>query len=155
MVQCNIVTRQNNRPQTGGNGWKLKQYDHYLPAIDKIQSHGVSVNGCFILGLDSDDPGIFETTRDFIEKSQLLEAQITFLTPFPGTRLYQRLKGEGRLLKDVFWDRCTLFDINFQPKNMTVAQLENGLTWLGSQVYSEEAYNRRKMHYKQIVKNLI
>ncbi len=134
------------------NGWKLKQYDHYLSAIDKIQSHGVSVNGCFILGLDSDTPDIFETTRDFIEKSQLLEAQITFLTPFPGTRLYQRLKREGRLLKDVFWDRCTLFDINYVPKNMTVAQLENGLTWLGSQVYSEEAYNRRKIHYKQIIK---
>ena len=133
-------------------GWKLKQYDHYLSAIDNIQSHGVSVNGCFILGLDSDTPDIFETTRDFIEKSQLLEAQITFLTPFPGTRLYQRLKREGRLLKDVFWDRCTLFDINYVPKNMTVAQLENGLTWLGSQVYSEEAYNRRKIHYKQIIK---
>lgn len=134
------------------NDWKLKQYDCYLSAIDKIQSNGVSVNGCFILGLDSDEPGIFEKTRDFIEESQLLEAQITFLTPFPGTRLYQRLKREGRLLKDVFWDRCTLFDINFVPKNMTVEQLENGLAWLGSQIYSEEAYNRRRIHYKQIVK---
>ncbi len=134
------------------NGWKLKQYDYYLSAIDRIQSHGVSVNGCFILGLDSDDPGIFEKTRDFIEESQLLEAQITFLTPFPGTRLYQRLKREGRLLKDVFWDRCTLFDINFVPKNMTVEQLENGLAWLGSQIYSEAAYNHRIMRYKQIVK---
>ena len=137
------------------NGWKLKQYDYYLSAIEKIQSYGVSVNGCFVLGLDSDEPSIFEKTRDFIEKSQLLEAQITFLTPFPGTRLYQRLKREGRLLKDIFWDRCTLFDVNFMPKNMTVKQLENGLAWLGSQVYSEEAYNRRIMHYKQIVTNFI
>jgi radical SAM superfamily enzyme YgiQ (UPF0313 family) len=137
------------------NDWKLKQYDSYLLAIEKIQSHGVSVNGCFILGLDSDDPGIFEKTREFIEKSQLLEAQITFLTPFPETRLYQRLKREKRLLKEIFWDRCTLFDINFVPKNMTVEQLENGAVWLSSQIYSEEAYNRRMKHYKQIVKNLI
>jgi radical SAM superfamily enzyme YgiQ (UPF0313 family) len=136
------------------NDWKLKQYDSYLTAIEKIQSYGVSVNGCFILGLDSDDPSIFEKTRDFIEKSQLLEAQLTILTPFPGTRLYQRLKREGRLINEVFWDRCTLFDINFIPKNMTVEQLENGGVWLGSQVYSEEAYKGRIKHYKQIVKNL-
>ncbi len=137
------------------NDWKSKQYDSYLSSIEKIQSHGISVNGCFILGLDSDDPGIFEKTRDFIEKSQLLEAQITVLTPFPGTRLYQRLKTEGRLLKEIYWDRCTLFDVNFVPKNMSVEQLENGLAWLGSQIYSEEAYSRRKRHYKQIVRNLV
>ena len=136
------------------NDWKLKQYDLYLSAIDKIQSYGVSVDGCFILGLDSDNQSIFEKTRDFIEKSQLLEAQITILTPFPETRLYQRLKREGRLLKEIYWDRCTLFDINFVPKNMTVEQLEDGLAWLGSEIYSEEAYNRRIDHYKQIVKNL-
>jgi len=136
------------------NDWKLKQYNSYLSAIEKIQSHGVSVNGCFILGLDSDDFSIFEKTRDFIEKSQLLEAQITVLTPFPGTRLHQRLQKEERLLKEIFWDRCTLFDVNFVPKNMTVEQLEDGLSWLGSQIYSEQAYNRRKEHYKEILKNL-
>jgi radical SAM superfamily enzyme YgiQ (UPF0313 family) len=84
-----------------------------------------------------------------------LEAQITILTPFPGTRLYQRLKREGRLLKEIFWDRCTLFDINFVPKNMTVEQLEDGGVWLGSQIYSEEAYKGRIRRYKQIIKNLI
>jgi hypothetical protein len=57
-------------------------------------------------------------------------------------------------LKEIFWDRCTLFDVNFVPKNMTVEQLEDGLAWLGSQIYSEQAYNRRKEHYKEILKNL-
>jgi radical SAM superfamily enzyme YgiQ (UPF0313 family) len=137
-----------------GNDWKLRQFDSYLSDIEKIQSYGVSVNGCFILGQDCDDPGIFERTRDFIETSQLLEAQITVLTPFPGTRLYQRLKTEGRLLRDIFWDRCTLFDVNFVPRNMTVEQLEDGLAWLGSQIYSDEAYKRRLAHYAKIVKTL-
>jgi len=134
--------------------WKLKQYDSYLSAITKIQSHGISVDGCFILGLDYDRPDIFQKTLEFIEESQLLEVQLTILTPFPGTRLYQRMKREGRLLKEIFWDKCTLFDINFIPENMTVEQLEDGATWLGSQVYGEEAYTRRKNHYKQIIRNL-
>jgi radical SAM superfamily enzyme YgiQ (UPF0313 family) len=134
--------------------WKLKQYNLYLSAITKIQSCGISVDGCFILGLDYDRPDIFQKTLEFIEESQLLEVQLTILTPFPGTRLYQRMKREGRLLKEVFWDRCTLFDINFVPKNMTVEQLEDGSAWLGSQVYGEDAYSRRKNHYKQIIRNL-
>ena len=134
--------------------WKLEQYDAYLSAITKIQSHGISVNGCFILGLDHDRPDVFQKTLEFIEESQLLEVQLTVLTPFPGTRLYKRMKEEDRLLKEVFWDRCTLFDINFVPKNMTVEQLEDGGSWIGSQVYGEDAYNRRKSHYKKIIKNL-
>ena len=134
--------------------WKLKQYNSYISAITKIQSHGISVDGCFILGLDYDRPDIFQKTLEFIEESQLLEVQLTILTPFPGTRLYQRMKREGRLLKEVFWDRCTLFDINFVPRNMTVEQLEDGGAWLGSQVYGEEAYSRRKNHYKQITSQI-
>ena len=136
------------------NDWKLKQYDSYLKAISKIQAHGISVNGCFILGLDHDRPDVFQKTFEFIEESKLLEAQLTILTPFPGTRLYQRMKQEGRLIKEVFWDRCTLFDINFVPKNMTISQLEDGAAWLGSQVYGEEAFNRRKSHYKKIIRSL-
>ena len=66
----------------------------------------------------------------------------------------QRMKQEGRLLKEVFWDRCTLFDINFVPRNMTIKQLEDGGIWLGSQVYGKDAYNRRKNHYKQLIRNL-
>ncbi|MFC1866180.1 radical SAM protein [Chloroflexota bacterium] len=136
------------------NNWKLNQYNSYLSAITKIQSYGISVNGCFILGLDNDGPDIFQNTLEFIKESQLLEVQLTILTPFPGTGLYQRMKREGRLLKEVYWDRCTLFDINFVPKNMTVNQLEDGSTWLGSQVYGEKAYIRRKNHYQQIVRSL-
>jgi hypothetical protein len=41
------------------------------------------------------------------------------------------------------------------PKNMTVEQLEDGMAWFGSQIYSEEAYSRRKKHYKQIIRNLV
>ena len=42
------------------SNWKLKQLDRYKFAIDRIQSHGITVNGCFILGLDGHDTGIFD-----------------------------------------------------------------------------------------------
>ena len=94
-----------------------------------------------------------ETFGDFIEKSKLLEAQVTFLTPYPGTPLYKRLKSEGRLLKDKYWDRCTMFDINFRPKNMSIEELEKGLLWLFKKIYNEKEYLKRKRHYMDIVKS--
>lgn len=134
--------------------WKLKKLDQYADAIKRIQSHGVTVNGCFIVGNDGDDKGVFEALRDFIEKSELLEAQVTILTPFPGTHLLRRLQREGRLLYDRFWDKCTLFDLVFEPKNMTPDELVEGHTWLMGEIYNSEQYTRRKRHYVDIVKKM-
>lgn len=134
--------------------WKARRADKYMEAIHRIQSRGISVNGCFVLGLDTQTTGVFESVRDFIRDSDLLEAQITVLTPFPGTPLYTRLQREGRLLSDRFWDRCTLFDVNFQPKKMSVDELESGLRWLFAEVYNAGEFSRRRRHFMQITKEL-
>jgi len=135
--------------------WKLKRRAGYREAIARIQGHGVSVNGCFVLGQDGDDEGVFEEVRDFIEETKLLEAQLTVLTPFPGTRLLERLGAEGRLLYDDFWDRCTLFDVVYRPKGMSVEALEGGLIELMRDVYSQQALRRRKRHYVELMKDLM
>ena len=135
--------------------WKLKRLKRYREAIDRIQSHGVAVNGCFIVGSDGDGPGVFEELSRFIDDSQLLEAQITVLTPFPGTRLLQRLRREGRLLYEDFWDRCTLFDVVHRPAGMTVEQLEQGLLTLMAEVYNQAQFTKRKRHYVDLIKPLI
>jgi radical SAM superfamily enzyme YgiQ (UPF0313 family) len=132
--------------------WKLSRHDRYLSAIERIQSRGISVNGCFVLGLDAHTPDIFADVADFARRSGLLEVQATVLTPFPGTPLYARLKAEGRLLGERFWERCTLFDVNYMPKMMTVNELESGLRWLFSELYNETEFNRRKRHYMELHK---
>ena len=136
------------------HNWKLKQRDKYLEAVNRIQSNGITVNGCFVVGLDGDTPNIFKDIRDFVEKSKLLEAQVTVLTPYPGTPLHRRLKREGRLLKEEYWDKCTMFDINFKPKNMTTEDLEKGLLWIFGEIYNEKDYLKRKRHYMDIHKTL-
>ena len=132
--------------------WKMKRRDTYERFIDEVQGRGITVNGCFIVGLDSDTPDVFTEIADFVKRTGLLECQITVLTPFPGTRLYERLKAEGRLLRDEYWDRCTLFDVNFRPKGMSVDQLESGLRWLFSQLYSSAEQTRRRRHFMDIQK---
>src|SRR5438128_10163975 len=106
--------------------WKLRQQDRYKAAIEKVQSYGITVNGCFILGLDGDTPDVFEDVLRFVRQSGLYEVQVTFLTAFPGTPLYARLKQEGRIIRDRAWELCTLFDVNFTPRNMSVEQLHCG-----------------------------
>lgn len=132
--------------------WKSRQYGRYLDSIRRIQEHGISVCGCFIVGLDTDTPAIFDELRAFIDQSQLLEVQITILTPFPGTRLYDRLVAEGRLLYPGAWDRCTLFDLNFVPRGMTVEQLEEGVAQLWQDTWNAEAFTRRKHHYRHLLR---
>ncbi len=68
-----------------------------------------------LLGLDNQDTSVFNDTLNFVKESGLSDVQITILTPFPGTDLYKRLNNTNRLLEDVFWDKCTLFDVRYSP----------------------------------------
>lgn len=133
--------------------WKARQQEHYLEAIARIQSYGITVNGCFILGLDADTPEVFDDVLEFVRVSGLYEVQVTFLTPFPGTPLYSRLKAEGRILRDLAWELCTLFDINFQPRQMSVAQLQVGFLKLVQQLYSAEETKRRRGQFKRMLRS--
>ncbi len=63
--------------------------------IRRIQDHGITVNGCFILGLDGHTPKVSEEMYDFAHWMPLYEVQITVLKPFPGTPLCERLLRAG------------------------------------------------------------
>ena len=137
--------------ETNSN-WKLRQQERYRDAIAKIQSYGITVNGCFILGLDGDTPDVFDDVLNFVRDSGLYEVQITFLTAFPGTPLYRRLKTEGRLIRDRAWELCTLFDINIRPKNMSIEQLQAGFLQLAGTLYSKEETEARRRGFKTRLK---
>jgi radical SAM superfamily enzyme YgiQ (UPF0313 family) len=127
--------------------WKARKVESYLEAIRRIQDRGVRVNGCFILGLDGSGIESFEGIWEFVQKSGLYDIQITVQTAFPGTPLYARLKEEGRILRDEAWDLCTLFDVNFQPAQMSVAELEAGMRSLVSRIYSDEVTKARRAEF--------
>ncbi len=128
--------------------WKARRFDEYMASIDKIQSHGISVNGCFVLGMDNDGPECFENVLQFVRDSQLYDVQITMLTAFPGTPLYERFEAEGRLLDPTAWELCTLFDVNFKPKHMSPAHLESRFRWLVEQLYSQEFTDKRHGRFR-------
>ena len=126
---------------------KTKWAARYGGAVREIQSHGVTVNACFILGLDGHTPGIFEEVLRFAEEANPFDVQVTLLTPFPGTALYGRLAAERRILDPGAWNLCTLFDVNFQPSGMTPQELRAGIYWLSERLYSAEATRRRRKEF--------
>jgi len=141
-----------NGIETNSN-WKARQHDRYLGAIARIQSFGVTVNGCFILGLDGDTTEVFDEVFRFVRDSGLYEVQATLLTPFPGTPLYARLKQEGRLLRDRAWELCILFDVNLRPKNMSVGELQRGFLDLVKRLYNADETQARRRRFKAQLKS--
>ena len=129
--------------------WKAGRFAHYREAIQTIQSHGITVNGCFVIGLDGHGPDIFDRVFDFVETSGLYEVQVTIQTPFPGTPLYARLEREGRLLEPRNWKKCTLFDINYRPAHMSIRELDRGFKDLVVRLYGDEFTRRRRERFRR------
>ena len=127
--------------------WKRGRVDGYRAAIERIQGHGIAVNACFVLGLDGDGPEVFEAVYEFVQQARPFDVQVTALTPFPGTPMYDRLLAEGRLLEPMAWERCTLFDVNFRPTHMSPEALQHDLVELGRRLYTDEqrAFRRRSL----------
>jgi radical SAM superfamily enzyme YgiQ (UPF0313 family) len=129
--------------------WKRRWWPHYKEAIWRIQSNGIRVNGCFVLGLDGHGPGIFDDVYDFVVESELFDVQVTVQTPFPGTPLDARLRREGRLTHDGQWQRCTLFDVNYRPTGMSADELRTGFRRLVERLYREELTKWRRENFKR------
>ena len=129
--------------------WKRSRFSDYQGAIERIQSHGIAVNGTFVLGLDGDGPEVFDAVERFVRESGQFDVQITVMTPFPGTPLYERLRAEGRLLEEGAWERCTLFDVNIRPKGMSPETLQHEALELGRRLYTEEERTARGRRFRE------
>jgi len=109
--------------------------------VKRIQRAGMQVQGGFIVGFDHDTPSVFQRQIDFIQQSGIVTAMVGMLQAPVGTRLYQRLKGEGRLLGEPSGDNvggCT----NVVPC-MGLETLVAGYRDLMSSIYLPENYYRR------------
>ena len=132
----------------GNVNWKWRRWGEYRQAIAAIQEHGISVNGCFVVGLDGHGPEVFDQIFEFVRESGLHEVQVTLPTPFPGTPLYKRLEAEGRLLEPEAWEKCTLFDVNFTPARMSAKELAEGFRGLVKRLYGENFTRERRERFR-------
>jgi radical SAM superfamily enzyme YgiQ (UPF0313 family) len=112
-----------------------------IATVKTIQNHGFEVMGGFIVGFDNDTPSIFETQINFIQKSGIVTAMVGLLNAPQGTRLYQRLKKENRLVKVSSGDN-TDFSLNFTPR-MKKETLIEGYKEILNTIYAPKHYYER------------
>jgi radical SAM superfamily enzyme YgiQ (UPF0313 family) len=106
----------------------------YAELIRDLHKRGISIQGCFVFGSDADTLETFDATADFVIKTRIDLPRFAILTPFPGTPLHMRLEREGRILSRD-WEKYDGQHVVFQPKNMTVAQLQAGHEGAWKSVY--------------------
>ncbi|MDY6932670.1 MAG: radical SAM protein [Spirochaetota bacterium] len=126
--------------------------DRFKHAISIIHKHGIGVIGSFIVGNDNEDITIFDELVRFIQDTKIDVLQLAFLTPFPGTKLFERLKMEDRIIYSNFpsdWDRCDMDQLMIIPKLMTVDQLVRGYDYVIHNTLS--SYNILKQFLKTLI----
>lgn len=123
-------------------------------SVKKIHQNGMQVLGGFIVGFDNDDAGIFDVQIEFIKKVGVVTAMVGMLNALPHTRLWHRLKKEGRLL-DINTGENTDGILNFVPK-MGSEKLVKGYKKILANIYSPKEYYKRidifLKHYKPTVR---
>lgn len=114
----------------------------FKQVIADLHSLGISVQGCFVFGLDHDTPDSFDATVEFALDAGVDLPRFAVLTPFPGTPLFTRLEREGRILTRE-WELYDGQHVVFQPKNMTVQELAFGHERAWKKVYRWSAIAQR------------
>lgn len=113
-----------------------------LNDVKKIQRAGLQVQGGFIVGFDNDTPAIFQKQIDFIQKSGITTAMVGMLQAIPGTKLYERMKKEGRLVGTITGDNVD-GTTNIVPNKMNIKTLNEGYKKILNEIYSHDSYYRR------------
>jgi radical SAM superfamily enzyme YgiQ (UPF0313 family) len=121
----------------------FNRVDEYAHAIERIHAHGIAVQAGIVFGFDHDSEAVFEMTLDFLEKTGVQNATFNILTPFPGTRLHERLETEGRILTRDWTKYNSRTDIVFQPRLMSPEALLAGFRYANARFYSWASIYRR------------
>ncbi|WP_455381416.1 B12-binding domain-containing radical SAM protein, partial [Salinispira pacifica] len=157
---CRIVligfesVNKSNMRGLNRNHWKEKMFEHYPEYIYAIQRHGIGIYGSFILGLEEDTAESIPSTIDFINSNNIMGAQASILTPFPGSRLRERLLRENRVSSSE-WKWYTGWNSVIVHKNLSADELEEGLLHIYRSIYNPESYRHRAAYFRDICRNLV
>jgi len=122
---------------------KSPRPDDYARRVEILHRYGIQVNGSFVFGFDHDRPDVFQQTIAWITENRLECSTFHILTPYPGTPLFAQLEAEGRILhRD--WSQYDTGHVVFQPRHMSVAELQAGYAWSYRELFSHRNIWRRR-----------
>ena len=125
-----------------GNRKGFNAPDRYAQVVERLHAHGIALQGCFVFGLDDDRPDVFLRTAEFAVQAKIDLPRFAVVTPFPNTPLYKRLDAEGRILTRN-WELYDAQHVVFQPKHMSVEELQLGIESAWQHAYSYSSIWKR------------
>lgn len=112
----------------------FNQVDQYRELIKKLHARNIVVQGCFIFGFDHDTKSVFKDTVDFINDIHIDIPRFAIYTPYPKTKLYNRLESENRILHKN-WYYYDTQHVVIKPKNMSATELDDGFKWAYNETF--------------------
>lgn len=153
-VFIGFETFSNENLVSANKGHNLKQ--DYKKAVNKLHSLGIMINGSFVFGLDHDDKDVFKRTVDWGVSNSITTSTYHILTPYPGTKLYNDLLQDNRIISSN-WDLYDTRHVVYKPKKMSKLEIERGYRWAYKEFYTwENIFKASFGHdsYKHIFKHL-
>lgn len=124
-----LVGFESARPSTLGTIHKaFNRTVDYAEAVRQMHGRGISVQGCFVFGFDEDTTATFADTVALVDELRVDIPRFSLYTPYPGTPLFARLLGEGRILSFNWNDYDTMHAV-IQPRKMELVELWAGFKW--------------------------
>jgi radical SAM superfamily enzyme YgiQ (UPF0313 family) len=106
----------------------------YAAVTRRLHSLGIMINGSFVFGMDDDDESVFARTVEWAIAQGITTATFHIQTPYPGTRLFERMNSSGRILtRD--WDLYDTRHVVYQPQRLSPEQLKTGYDWAYREFY--------------------
>ena len=116
-------------------GKSFNVVERYSDAIARLHDAGIAVIASFMFGLEADTEATFEQTLKFAEKAKVDLLQMSILTPLPGTKVYEQMEQQGRII-DRDWSNYDGSHVVFQPRNLTPERLFDEFQQALRQAYS-------------------
>ncbi len=119
--------------------------DKFARVVQRLHKHGIALQGCFVFGLDHDEPDVFLKTAEFAVQAHIDLPRYAIVTPFPNTALYKRLLAENRILTRN-WELYDGQHVVFRPAKMSIEELQMGVEVAWKHTYSFRSIARRIWH---------
>ena len=130
-------------------GWAVPAEYDFL--IQNIRNHGIDVSTEMVVGGEGDTLESIRMTKDFIEKNKISVPRFYILTPFPGTRFFDQIKEEGRLVNNDIYSYDGTSAV-YRPKNMTPDELTQAYWELYSELFTIKSIIKRNIFRKEMLK---
>lgn len=143
LLHVNMGIESINRETLKGMNKKFNKVERYSEMLANLRKRGISYSLNFIFGWDTEEPGVFESTLDFLHKEKVPVAYFNILCPEKGTMFYEKMKSEDRILRLEDIGRFPGEFCHIQPKNFTPQEIEKNVQAMYEKFYSVKSMLKR------------